>query len=158
MHVFCICTCSAQWCMFHTDRRSRNTLIIIITCLQAHDPPPPPPPLHPISLFPSHAHTLTLSKNQSNIYTKKLTHRQTDSHINARAYAHTSMRALTRTHTHIIPSVYFFNPYLDSMIQGVVFLPMWPSPHSKSSHNAILNNQNIRHNQADHRFNGWITE
>ena len=28
MHVFCICTCSAQLNMFHTERRSRNTLII----------------------------------------------------------------------------------------------------------------------------------
>ena len=27
---FCICTCSAQLSMFHMDRRSRNTLIIII--------------------------------------------------------------------------------------------------------------------------------
>ena len=33
MHVFlyfCICTCSAQLSMFHVERRSRNTLIIII--------------------------------------------------------------------------------------------------------------------------------
>ena len=30
MHVFCICTCSAQLSMFHKERRSRNTLIIII--------------------------------------------------------------------------------------------------------------------------------
>ena len=32
MHVlyFCICTCSAQFSMFHMERRSRNTLIIII--------------------------------------------------------------------------------------------------------------------------------
>ena len=27
---FCICTCSAQLSMFHMERRSRNTLIIII--------------------------------------------------------------------------------------------------------------------------------
>ena len=27
---FCICTCSAQLNMFHMERRSRNTLIIII--------------------------------------------------------------------------------------------------------------------------------
>ena len=27
---FCICTCSAQLSMFHMDKRSRNTLIIII--------------------------------------------------------------------------------------------------------------------------------
>ena len=33
MHVlyFCICTCSVQVSMFHMERRSRNTLIIIIT-------------------------------------------------------------------------------------------------------------------------------
>ena len=40
MHVFCIffiCTCSAQLSMFHMERRSRNTLIIIIVCvLHAH--------------------------------------------------------------------------------------------------------------------------
>ena len=30
MHVFCICTCSAQLRVFHMERRSRNTLIIII--------------------------------------------------------------------------------------------------------------------------------
>ena len=29
---FCICTCSAQLSMFHMERRSRNTLIIIIIC------------------------------------------------------------------------------------------------------------------------------
>ena len=28
---FCICTCSVQLRMFHMERRSRNTLIIIIT-------------------------------------------------------------------------------------------------------------------------------
>ena len=28
--VFCICTCSAQLSMFHMERRSRNTFIIII--------------------------------------------------------------------------------------------------------------------------------
>ena len=28
---FCICTCSAQLSMFHMERRSRNTLIVIIT-------------------------------------------------------------------------------------------------------------------------------
>ena len=27
---FCICTCSAQLSMFHMEKRSRNTLIIII--------------------------------------------------------------------------------------------------------------------------------
>ena len=27
---FCICTCSTQLSMFHMERRSRNTLIIII--------------------------------------------------------------------------------------------------------------------------------
>ena len=27
---FCICTCSVQFSMFHMERRSRNTLIIII--------------------------------------------------------------------------------------------------------------------------------
>ena len=27
---FCICTCSAQLSMFHMERRSRNTLIVII--------------------------------------------------------------------------------------------------------------------------------
>ena len=27
---FCICTCSAQFSMFHMERHSRNTLIIII--------------------------------------------------------------------------------------------------------------------------------
>ena len=27
---FCICTCSEQLSMFHIERRSRNTLIIII--------------------------------------------------------------------------------------------------------------------------------
>ena len=27
---FGICTCSAQWSMFHMERRSRNMLIIII--------------------------------------------------------------------------------------------------------------------------------
>ena len=27
---FCICTCSAQLSMFHMERHSRNTLIIII--------------------------------------------------------------------------------------------------------------------------------
>ena len=27
---FCICTCSVQLSMFHMERRSRNTLIIII--------------------------------------------------------------------------------------------------------------------------------
>ena len=27
---FCICTCSAQLSMFHVERRSRNTLIVII--------------------------------------------------------------------------------------------------------------------------------
>ena len=27
---FCICTCSAQLSMFHMERRSRNTFIIII--------------------------------------------------------------------------------------------------------------------------------
>ena len=26
---FCICTCSAQLSMFHIERRSRNTLVII---------------------------------------------------------------------------------------------------------------------------------
>ena len=30
-HIFCICTYSAQLSVFHTERRSRNTLIIIIT-------------------------------------------------------------------------------------------------------------------------------
>ena len=30
MHVVCICTCSAQLSMFHMERRSRNTLIIIM--------------------------------------------------------------------------------------------------------------------------------
>ena len=40
MHVLCIfftCTCSAQLNMFHMERRSRNTLIIIIICLERHD-------------------------------------------------------------------------------------------------------------------------
>ena len=27
---FCICTCSAQLSMFHTEKRSRNTLIIVV--------------------------------------------------------------------------------------------------------------------------------
>ena len=30
---FCICTCSAQLSVFHTKRRSRNTLIIITTII-----------------------------------------------------------------------------------------------------------------------------
>ena len=30
---FCICTCSAQLSMFHRERRSRNTFIIIITAI-----------------------------------------------------------------------------------------------------------------------------
>ena len=30
---FCICTCSAQMNMFHMERRSRNTLIILILIL-----------------------------------------------------------------------------------------------------------------------------
>ena len=30
---FCICTCSAQLSMFHMERRSRNTLIIIISII-----------------------------------------------------------------------------------------------------------------------------
>ena len=30
---FCICTCSVQLSMFHMERRSRNTLIIIIIML-----------------------------------------------------------------------------------------------------------------------------
>ena len=29
LSYFCICTCSAQLSMFHMERRSRNTLIII---------------------------------------------------------------------------------------------------------------------------------
>ena len=29
---FCICACSAQLSMFHMDKRSRNTFIIIIKC------------------------------------------------------------------------------------------------------------------------------
>ena len=29
---FCICTCSAQLNTFHMERRSRNTLIVIIMC------------------------------------------------------------------------------------------------------------------------------
>ena len=31
---FCICTCSAQLSMFHMERRSRNTLVIIIVIMQ----------------------------------------------------------------------------------------------------------------------------
>ena len=31
---FCICTCSAQLTMFHKERRSRNTLIIIIIIIK----------------------------------------------------------------------------------------------------------------------------
>ena len=31
--IFCICTCSAQLSMFHTERRSRNTVVIIIYLL-----------------------------------------------------------------------------------------------------------------------------
>ena len=30
---FCICTCSAQLSMFHMEKRSRNTLIIIISVI-----------------------------------------------------------------------------------------------------------------------------
>ena len=30
MHVFCICTCSAQISMYHKERRFRNTLIIVV--------------------------------------------------------------------------------------------------------------------------------
>ena len=30
LFYFCICTCSAQLSMFHMEKRSRNTLIIII--------------------------------------------------------------------------------------------------------------------------------
>ena len=30
---FCICTCSAQLSMFHMERHSRNTLIVIIIIL-----------------------------------------------------------------------------------------------------------------------------
>ena len=32
---FCICTCSAQLSMLHMERRSRNTLIIIIIILSS---------------------------------------------------------------------------------------------------------------------------
>ena len=35
MHAFSICTCSAQLSMFHMEKRSRNTLIIIILSLTA---------------------------------------------------------------------------------------------------------------------------
>ena len=34
MCVFCICTCSAQLSMFHMERHSRNTLIIIIDIIR----------------------------------------------------------------------------------------------------------------------------
>ena len=30
---FCICTCSAQFSMFHVERRSRHTLIVVIITL-----------------------------------------------------------------------------------------------------------------------------
>ena len=30
---FCICTCSAQLSMFHTEKRSRNTLIIVVVVI-----------------------------------------------------------------------------------------------------------------------------
>ena len=32
---FCICTCSAQLSMFHMEKCSRNTLIIIIKCYRS---------------------------------------------------------------------------------------------------------------------------
>ena len=35
---FCICTCSAQLSMFHMERRSRNTLIIIICKIKTNLP------------------------------------------------------------------------------------------------------------------------
>ena len=36
----CICTCSAQLCMFYMERRSRNTLIIIIIIICLDSVPP----------------------------------------------------------------------------------------------------------------------
>ena len=37
---FCICTCSAQLSVFHMERRSRNTLIVIITISGSSKAPP----------------------------------------------------------------------------------------------------------------------